>query len=446
MVEITESKRIDSEFFDPKYLHYEATVNSYHVVQPLGQLGQFLIGPFGSAFKVSNYDPDSHYRYIRGKDVKPFRLKDDDSVYMPFEDFHRLSKYAVQEGDLLFSVVGTLGNVAIVPAGTEGIFSCKSTIFRNGTVDPYYLLAYFNSKYGRECLLRRQRGAIQTGLNKEDLKTVPVPILPDRTQEKIGGKVLEALNLVDHSHTLYQRATERLEAALGLGELRLPQPRSYRASFQEVVGSQRMDGEHFTPRFTQLEELLEKKGNVSPLLHLLSYCNRGKQPQYGDTGYPVLNSKHIRVNKVTFEDTRQATPPLLPSQLITQGDVLLNGTGVGTLGRAAPYWEEYPAIPDNHVTILRSDRLDPGYLSVYLNSLAGQVQAYKHQRGSSGQIELYPHDIKKFLIWEAPEAFQKEIGELIQTAYDKEKESQALLHQAKTEVERLIEEAAAAHA
>lgn len=78
--------------------------------------------------------------------------------------------------------------------------------------------------------------------------------------------------------------------------------------------------------------------------------------------------------------------------------------GVGTIGRATPYLEDTEAIPDNHVTIIRTRTIDPVYLSVFLNSQMGQAQVRKHQRGSSGQIELYPRVIARFEVWQAPES------------------------------------------
>ena len=119
----------------------------------------------------------------------------------------------------------------------------------------------------------------------------------------------------------------------------------------------------------------------------------------------------------------------------------MNGTGRGTIGRVAPYLVDEQAIPDNHVTILRSPTLDPAYLSFYLNSQAGQLQVEMHQRGTSGQLELYPYDIRKFLVWVAPEAFQKKIRNLYDQAAASERRSKELLDQAKTRVEQLIEEA-----
>ena len=119
----------------------------------------------------------------------------------------------------------------------------------------------------------------------------------------------------------------------------------------------------------------------------------------------------------------------------------MNGTGRGALGRVAPYLMDGQAIPDNHATILRSPTLDPAYLSFFLNSPAGQLQVEMHQRGTSGQLELYPFDIRKFLVWSAPEALQKEIRSLYEQAAASEQRSKKLLNQAKTRVEQLIDEA-----
>ncbi|WP_222424126.1 hypothetical protein, partial [Desulfamplus magnetovallimortis] len=81
IVEISQNKRIDSEFFHPEYISAENLVSKVGNISHLGFLGQFVIGPFGSAFHVSNYELNEKFRYIRGKDVKPFQLKNDDNVY-----------------------------------------------------------------------------------------------------------------------------------------------------------------------------------------------------------------------------------------------------------------------------------------------------------------------------------------------------------------------------
>lgn len=442
LIETYLNRRIDSEFFDPAYIKAETETLKCQI-ERLGRLGSFVPGPFGSAFHVQNYDFKSSYRYIRGRDVKPFFLLDDDDRYIPESDFNRLTKYSVLPQDLMISVVGTLGNVSICTEDdTPAIFSCKSTIFRVGKIDPYYLLAYLNCHYGRMCLLRRQRGAVQTGLNIEDLRAVPVPRFKEGIESQISSFVKSSHLAAKKAKASYTQAQQILESELGLDKLHFDKPVGYTARFSELELSRRFDSEHYYPAFDNLKAKLPKYVQLVPLGSVLNCCQRGKQPIYSVNGLPVLNSKHILENKITLEGNRYAKPTSVTGLQIQYGDVLINGTGRGTIGRTAPYLvSEHQAIPDNHVTILRSSTLDPAYLAFYLNSLAGKLQVEKYQRGSSGQLELYPFDIRKFQVWVAPQSIQQEIRRLYDQATESARQSKQLLDQAKSRVEQLIEEA-----
>ncbi len=151
----------------------------------LSDVASFLIGPFGSSFDTNNYLENGKYRYVRGQDVKPFILKEDDNRYVPKADFIRLNKYALKAGDILLSVVGTIGNASIVQdKNLPSIFSCKSTVIRTKELPSAYILAWLNCTYGKQLLCRRERGAVQKGLNLEDLRSLPVPLLGDNIYEK----------------------------------------------------------------------------------------------------------------------------------------------------------------------------------------------------------------------------------------------------------------------
>ena len=218
-------------------------------------------------------------------------------------------------------------------------------------------------------------------------------------------------------------------------------PVGYTARFSEIEASRRADPEYYFPAFRAFKAALPNAISLSPLSNHLEFCQRGKQPMYSRTGLSVVNSKHVQPNRIVMDDNRLARANPDESLQIRFGDTLLNGTGRGTIGRAAAYLREEPAVADNHVTILRSRSLDPAFLAQYLNSTAGHLQVEMHQRGTSGQLELYPLDIRKFLVWAAPTEFQKEIRRLHDKAAAADKKSAQLLEQAKRRVEQLIEKA-----
>jgi type I restriction enzyme, S subunit len=97
----------------------------------------------------------------------------------------------------------------------------------------------------------------------------------------------------------------------------------------------------------------EKLGEVC------SFLNRGISPKYIETsGICVLNQKCIRDHRVRYELARRhdlAAKSVSENRFIQLGDVLVNSTGTGTLGRVAQVREapEEPTTVDSHVTIVR---------------------------------------------------------------------------------------------
>ncbi len=234
--------------------------------------------------------------------------------------------------------------------------------------------------------------------------------------------------------------------ALGLADWQPPQPLSYVRSSRDAFAAGRLDAEHFKPSCDELEARLRATGRSCALQTLLTVNERGAQPDYADQGLPVVNSKHVVNGEVRLDAENRTASSGKRALTIRHGDVLMNGTGVGTIGRTAPYLHATEALPDNHVTVLRPKpgAIDPVYLSVYLNSRAGQSQVEKWLRGSSGQIELYPNDIARFLVWQAPEHVQQAIRQSVEAAFAAKQCAAALLDAAKRAVEIAIEESEAA--
>jgi len=440
--EISKSKRIDSEYFHPSYLEAENAVLKRNV-KPLKHIGQFLIGPFGSAFHVSNYDLNSPYRYIRGKDVKPFQLLDDDSVYMPPRDFERLNRYSIKENDLLISVVGTLGNVAIVPEGLQGVFSCKSTIFRNSCIDPYFLLAYFNSSYGKSCLLRRQRGAIQAGLNKDDLEEVPVPVFDPEMCSDVGDKVRMALDKNRLSKSLYSEAQKLLEKELGLDQLALERPKSYETSFSEVVSRGRIDSDYFQVHFKQQANHLSMIQS-KPLREIVDLQ---KGIEVGSPAYTSSGNLFVRVSNVkkmgvvTGNSDKYISETLFNSLVSYQpkiGDILL--TKDGTVGVCYVVDESVDGIISGGIMKLskKDETIPSEYLALVINSPICQFQI---DRDCSGALIVHwkPKDIAALKIPILTEDKMAELSDLVNQSKIAKKESEQLLDQAKRMVEELIE-------
>ncbi len=187
----------------------------------------------------------------------------------------------------------------------------------------------------------------------------------------------------------------------------------------DVFGAKRFDAEYFRPQFEALVSRIRRQPDVVTLGDILAYCERGSQPDYADEGLPVINSKHVRMGKVLLGEDNRLARIESGNPVIKSGDILINGTGVGTIGRVSFYSATQDALPDNHVTILRikpGAKLDPRFVAIQLTGSVGQLQAEQHTRGSSGQVELYPDDIRKFLIFRGSSGFQERFLNACQNA------------------------------
>ena len=307
--------------------------------------------------------------------------------------------------------------------------------------NPGFVAAYLSSRIGQELADREKTEQMNPYLPVGKLGNVLIPRFALESQTEVDNLVWKRFKYLAEAEAAYSQAQQLLEAELGLNKLTFRKPVGYTAQLSDIEVARRFDPEHYFPRFRALREGLPAGISLQPLSECLFYCSRGKQPIYSKSGLPVINSKHVQPNRIIREENRLALANPDANLQIRSGDTLLNGTGRGTIGRAAPYLSDTLAVADNHVTILRSHCLDPAFLSLYLNSVAGQMQVEMHQRGTSGQLELYPFDIRRFLVWNAPAEFQREIRDLHDKAAAAAAESQRLLEQAKTRVEQLIEAA-----
>ena len=435
--------RVDAEYYRPEYVNAERLIESMPH-DKLSSYGRFIPGPFGSAFQVKNYDFKSTYRYIRGRDVKPFILQEDQNVYVPDSAYHRLVKYSVELNDLMISVVGTLGNASIVTSNeVPAIFSCKSTIFRTAKVNPYYLLAFLNSKYGRLCLLRRQRGAVQTGLNIEDLKSLPIPIFTLKERTSIASKVERAITLFRKSNNLYAQAQQILDSELKIDNMEFFEPIGYSTSYSEVVNNSRADADYYQPRFEILETHLKKLETRS----LSAIATFIKGIEVGSDAYTTEGILFIRVSNVkisgieTGASDKNISNTLYSKLMVFKpefNEFLL--TKDGTPGVCYFVDESVDGIISGGIVKLRlTDTAIPyEYLALVINSMVCQMQI---ERACSGALILHwkPRDISKLLIPILSDDKMAQLADLVTQSKRAKRDSEKLLNQAKSQVEELIE-------
>lgn len=164
-----------------------------------------------------------------------------------------------------------------------------------------------------------------------------------------------------------------------------------------------------------LNGLLPQGWTRRPLGELTKLIKRGISPDYSDQGEGIiLNQKCIRDGKVSLAESRCHETPVPDEKLIRHGDVLINSTGVGTLGRVAVFDLAFEGITcDSHVTILRPDerRVQPAYLGPTVAFLQGYFESMA--AGSTGQAELSRELIARTKVMVPTEDLQRLFAERV---------------------------------
>jgi len=125
---------------------------------------------------------------------------------------------------------------------------------------------------------------------------------------------------------------------------------------------------------------------------VITELRRGISPKYTESnGIQVINQRCIRNHSINFKLTRLNDPEKRKTEgrEVELGDVLVNSTGVGTLGRLAPVrFLSEPAVFDSHVTVVRADTTKISKSFLYGLMLDKESFIEASGAGSTGQTEL----------------------------------------------------------
>lgn len=166
--------------------------------------------------------------------------------------------------------------------------------------------------------------------------------------------------------------------------------------------------------------------NFNGDLPLFIDIKRGKSPKYDkDSKSFILNQKCIRWGVIDSQHAKSVNKAWLESideQNFTQvGDVLINSTGEGTIGRAAVVDKNNSGqLYDSHILLLRLNKkmLDPQYFTFVFNSSYGQLQVNNVKSAkTTKQTELGVGNLKKICLPIPPISVQQDIVRRLTAMY-----------------------------
>ena len=152
----------------------------------------------GYAFKSEQY-VDSGIRIIRIANVQKGYIEDSAPVFYPIDN-SEYKKYELKEDDLLLSLTGNVGRVALLekeflPAALNQRVACLR-IKDETTLNKSFLFNFLNSDYFENKCIESAKGVAQKNMSTEWLKEYKIPLFSMETQEKISKELDQISNLI----------------------------------------------------------------------------------------------------------------------------------------------------------------------------------------------------------------------------------------------------------
>jgi type I restriction enzyme S subunit len=326
------------------------------------------------------------------------------------KDFETLSrKCKPQKGDILYSRIGTIGKVRLVPQKEFGI-SYSLALVRpiNDSIDVkllYYLLQsaiVLNQAMNK----RRSIGVPDLGLN--DMKNFVIPLIPQNEQHRVVSKIEELFTKLDAGvdalkKTRIQLRNYRRSILKYAFDGKLTQ--RWRESYKDeisiadtlkkinTISREKGKEENQNSPNTKLYNLPSgftwtNIGNIQTFIGS-GITPRGGKSVYVKEGIPFIRSQNVYPDGLRLADIAYVTPELhktMSRTHVEHGDVLLNITGA-SIGRSAHIPDNFKeANVNQHVCIIRTGPwIIPKYLSYWLNSPFAQDVILKTNVGVTRQ-------------------------------------------------------------
>lgn len=261
---------------------------------------------------------------------------------------------------------GKTAKVAVLDDGEVGFGSTEYVVFRaKDGIDEDFIYYLVCSPLVREPAIKSMVGSSGRQRVQTDVVQNLEIMVPDYEEQKRISGILKSLDDKIAANTEVNK--NLLEQALAI----------YKDWFCDYALS---DG------------ILPETWKITTIDAISSLVTRGIAPKYDESSDQiVLNQKCIRDHTIDISLSRRHIPKKINEKWISKGDLLINSTGTGTLGRVAQVWFEANNMTvDSHVTIVRpKDPILQSYIGFWGLSHESEIEA--QHTGSTGQTEL-PRD------------------------------------------------------
>ena len=256
--------------------------------------------------------------FIRGGDLADGRVLDTQLRTITTEVSEQYRRTLLRGGELLISLVGNPGQVAVVPPALIGANIARQVglIRLRDETSAEFVRYFLESPDGRASLGTQTGGSVQQVINLRDLRTVPIPNPPLVEQRRI-------VRILDE-------AFEGIAKAKANGEKNLQNARALFESYLDSIFTQPHVGWEQRP----LSELCEFRGGGTPSKSVDRYW-QGKIPWVSpkDMKSEVVSDSMDHISKEAIEASATSLIPQGAILIVVRSGILARTVPLAVTGR-----------------------------------------------------------------------------------------------------------------
>lgn len=328
----------------------------------------------GYAFKSKHY-VDSGIRVIRIANVQDGYISDENPCFYPNSSIDDIEKYILKENDLLISLTGNVGRVALLnkeylPAALNQRVACLR--IKESYVDKKYLFYYLNQRKFIDDCIKASKGVAQLNLSTKWLESYQLDIPPIKEQERIVAKIEELFSDLDNAVETLNDTKTQLEV------------------YRQAVYASIYDHNNVRP----ITDFFEVTGGLT------KNSKRNTLPKK----MPYLRVANVYFNMLDLSEIKEigVNEQEIEKCLLKKNDLLfVEGNGSKSqIGRVA-IWDGSieNCLHQNHLIKARPlGNMIPAYALFYLISGGGRKQINEVSKSTSGLYTLSTNKVRELMI------------------------------------------------
>ena len=438
VVSADQSFRIDSEFFKKDDIRRLQSIEGLPHSSLKSLTHKIDVGYVGAM--TTEYTKDAAApKLLQTRNIDEFIPNDTDLIHINRKFHVELKKSQIHTNDILIARSGSFGNAAIW-LDNETVNSSDIIIIEADStqIEPCYLVAFLNSRYGRFQLERYASGAVQEHVNLTILESLKIARLSDGIQKRISAAVHDAYNMLMQSRKAYCDAEGELLKELGFVNWRPKGECVSTKSFSETIAAGRIDAEYFQPKFDEIEARIRNRATdvlcaADALIAGLCKSDDEKVERYIELADIGASGTVENCTKAEFADL-----PSRARQRVTEGQVIVSSIE-GSLKSCALITSEFDgALCSTGFHRFQTDKITPETLLLLFKSWPIQELL---KRGCSGTIlsGISADSLANVPLPILPRSVQTSLADKVRESFRLRNESKRLLDLAKSAVELAIE-------